>query len=480
MLALRYVYQLLHSFRYLFARHATWGTFCLLILGLIGTHQPDGISAVCRFWQLGEPDYHRLLHFFHSSAWSLHALVVHWSQVVLSQQVAVTVAGRVVLVGDHTYVVKEARRMPGVVTLHQDSQTQSKPSYFRGHHWGVLGLVVGSLAQAFCLPLDARLHQGFAHLRQAEPAAAGKDTLCSRLLEMALQFALHQDCPAILVLDAFFATGPVFGLAASFWSIARKQPYLHVLTRAKKNYVAYQAPEPPPPHPQGRPRKYGAKVKLTEVFETHHAQFCTATTQVYGRIETISYLALNLLWKPCRSPLRFVFAVTSRGPIVLMCSDLTLDPLTALALYCARVRVETLFTMLKGVIGAFRYHFWSKRLPRHSRRPTKNALLTPPAMQDLPSVQRTWRACEGFVLLGCIALGLLQLVALKFSHHIWDAFPLFLRTRSRALPSEQTVKTVLTPALQQDFLNLAPSATLQLIRPRPSRSETCGDRVPYD
>ncbi len=285
--------------------------------------------------------------------------------------------------------------------------------------------MVGSFAQAFCLPLDARLHQGFAHLRQDEPAAAGKDTLCSRLLEMALQFARRQDCPAILVLDAFFAIGPVFTRAASLWSVALKQPYLHIVTRAKKNYVAYHEPEPPPPHTHGRPRKYGEKVKLTEVFETHHAQFCTATTQVYGRVETISYLALNLLWKPFHGPLRFVFAVTSRGPIVLMCSDLTLDPLTALTLYCARVRVETLFAMLKGVSGAFRYHFWSKRLPRHSRRPKKNALLRPPAVQDLPTVQRTWQACEGFVLLGCIALGLLQLVALKFSHHIWDACPLF-------------------------------------------------------
>lgn len=480
MLALSYVYQLLHSFRYLFARHATWVTFGLLVLGMIGSHQPDGVSAVCRFWQLSEPDYHRLLHFFHSSAWSLTALVAHWSQLVLTQEVAVTVADRVVLVGDHTYVVKEARRMPGVVTLHQDSQTQSKPSYFRGHHWGVIGLVVGSLAQAFCLPLDARLHQGFAHLRQEEPAAAEKDTLCSRLLAMALQFALRQDCPAILVLDAFFATGPVFTWAASLWSIARQQPYLHVLTRAKKNYVAYHEPELPPPHPQGRPRKYGVKVTLTEVFETQHAQFCTATAQVYGRVETISYLALNLLWKPVHGPLRFVFAVTSRGPIVLMCSDLSLDPLTALALYGARVRVETLFTMLKGVIGAFRYHFWSKRLPRHSRRPKKNALLKPPAVQDLPTVQRTWQACEGFVLLGCIAVGLLQLVALKFSHHIWDAFPLFLRTRSRALPSEQTVKTVLAHALQQDFLHLAPRATLPVIRPRSSRPGTCEDRAPED
>jgi hypothetical protein len=214
--------------------------------------------------------------------------------------------------------------------------------------------VVGSLAQAFCLPLDARLHQGFAHLRQEEPAAAETDTLWSRLLAMALPFARRQACPAILVLDAFFATGPVFTWAASLWSIAGKQPYLHIVTRAKKNYVAYHELEPPPPHPQGRPRKYGEKGKLPEVFETPHAQFCTATAQVSGRVETSSYLVLNLLWKPCRGPLRFVFAVTRRGPIVLRCRELSLDPLTALSLYGARVRGETLFAMLKGVIGAFR------------------------------------------------------------------------------------------------------------------------------
>jgi hypothetical protein len=96
-----------------------------------------------------EIGYHRLLHFFHSCAWCLDAVVAHWSHLVLAQHVAVMVKGRAVLLGDHTYVVKDARRMPGVATLHQASETQSKPSYFRGHHWGVVGLLVGTLAQAF-------------------------------------------------------------------------------------------------------------------------------------------------------------------------------------------------------------------------------------------------------------------------------------------------------------------------------------------
>ncbi len=78
-------------------------------------------------------------------------------------------------------------------------------------------------------------------------------------------------------------------------------------------------------------------------------------------------MAINLLWKPTGDMIRFVLAVTSRGPIVLMCSDLNQDPLSAIRLYCMRVRVEIMFDMLKNVLGAFSYRFWSKGMPKHSR-----------------------------------------------------------------------------------------------------------------
>jgi len=127
MLALSYLYHMLATFRPLFSRHTPWVLFCVVILGFIGTPHLEGLTSLCRFWFMEEADYHRLLHFFHSCAWSLGDLVRHWSHLVLSQQVAVSVEGRAVLLGDHTAVVKDARRMPGVVTLYQDSETQSKP-----------------------------------------------------------------------------------------------------------------------------------------------------------------------------------------------------------------------------------------------------------------------------------------------------------------------------------------------------------------
>jgi DDE superfamily endonuclease len=482
MLALHYLYHMLGTFRPLFARHTPWVLFSLVVLGLIGTSHMEGLSSLCRFWLLEEADYHRLLHFFHSSAWCLDTLVTHWSHLVLRQQVAVTVQGRAVLLGDHTMVSKDARRMPGVVTLHQDSETQSKPSYFRGHYWGVVGLLVGSLSEAFCLPLEARLHQGFAHLDPAPSSSTtDRDTQCVRLVHMALDFVRRHDTPAILVLDAFFAIRTVFGLANSLWSITLQQPSLSILTRAKKSYVAYREPEAPTTRSPGRPRTYGDKITLNEVFKTHHTQFLSASCQVYGRVETVSYLALNLLWKPLKGPLRFLFVITSRGPIVLMCSDLTIDPLMAISLYCARVRIETMFAMLKGVLGTFAYRFWSKYVPRHSRKPRKNTTLQHPQAQHLPAVHRTWAACERFVMLGCIALGMLQLIALKFPGPIWASFTRFLRTRSRTVPSERTVKEVLAQALLQDFHTLKPSALMQEMHHlghTPNEDDGQGDKTP--
>lgn len=109
MLALSYLSQMLYTFRPLCARHLAWTMFCAVILGFIGSHHVEAITSLCHFWHMDETGYHQLLHFFHASAWCLEAVVAHWSHRVLAQHVAVMVQGRMVLVGDHTSVVKDAK-----------------------------------------------------------------------------------------------------------------------------------------------------------------------------------------------------------------------------------------------------------------------------------------------------------------------------------------------------------------------------------
>jgi hypothetical protein len=228
-----------------------------------------------------------------------------------------------------------------------------------------------------------------------------------------------------------------------------------MITRAKKNSGASEPAVPQPTPTRGRPPQYGKIVKLAEVVETHAEQFVQATCTVSGHVETVSYLAVNLWWKPRHAPRRFVCAITSRGPMVLRCSDLESDPLLAITVYCARGRIATVLAMRKGLLGTCTYRFWSKRLPRPTRKPTTNAPRPAPHLEHLETGRSPWEAWERFGMLGCLALGVLQLVALKVPGQFWDGFRLFLRTRSRAVPAARTVKAVRGQERARYFPNVA-------------------------
>ena len=94
-----------------------------------------------------------------------------------------------------------------------------------------------------------------------------------------------------------------------------------------------------------------------------------------------------------------------------------------------------------------------------------------PSSQSFPVVHRCWDAYERFVSLGAISLGLLQLLALKFTDSVWSQFGAFLRTRSRMLPSERTVKSVIAGLLLKDFNSFAPHAILRGILGRFAREK---------
>ena len=68
--------------------------------------------------------------------------------------------------------------------------------------------------------------------------------------------------------------------------------------------------------------------------------------------------------------------------------------------------------------------------------------------------------------LAAIVLGVLPLIALTFPLDVWGQCNTFLRTRSRHLPSERTVKDVVAQMVLEDFLAVAPSGTMQEMRAR--------------
>lgn len=429
-----YLEQLLHALRPAFSRQAAFGWFIIAIAGFVMRTDTYGVSSIIRALCLAPLCYPCLLHFFHSSAWNIPALLQQWWLWLIRQEAAYKVNGRIVLNGDHTKTVKDGRKIPEVETLHQDSETGSKPSYFRGHHWGFLGLLTNAAKKFWSTPLWAEIHHDGLEEKRS-----------TRIVTTAINITHAINHKAYLVLDAFFAVGPVF-LAARMAADA----CLHIITRAKKNVVAYLPAAKKEKGKRGRNPVYGEKLKLMTLFDSGAFPFSTMEAQVYDTLETVKYLLLDLLWKPAKATIRFFLVESSHGRIIIMTSDLKMTAQSALFLYCKRASIETLFNSLKNLLGAMCYHFWSKYLKPSSRRPAKNNMPSPKSTRP-NKTKNTLAAIEKFVVTQMIVLGTLQLMSLKFGKEIILRAQCWMRTSPGPVPSEFVTKIALVHSLKSNL-----------------------------
>jgi hypothetical protein len=452
----RYLEELLKALRPAFSRRAAFEWFVIVVAGLLLRGEHYGVSSLVRALLLDPASYPCLLHFFHSTAWSTETLLASWRKWLMREGLAYRLNGRIVLVGDHTKIPKDGRKMPAVTTMHQESETGSKPSYFRGHNWGCLGLLINAGRQFFAAPLWAEIHRD-----------SPVDSQTTYLVRVAGRLAREMRQPAILVLDAFFAARSVFEVAASEGGL------LHILTRAKKNVVAYLPPLQPQQKKRGRPKKYGEKLKLQTLFDAWKERFETGQAEVYGRTEMVGHLTLDLLWQPTKNLVRFFLIETSRGRIILMTSDLEMEATAALHLYCRRVTIETLFDVLKNLLGGMGYHFWSQYLRPSSRRPKKNA--AEPVSSQPEKTARTLAAIENFLAVQLVVAGVLQLLACRFGSEIQARSRCWLRTPCGEIPSLFVTRHALASLLRRNFRNIANDLITQLIRKKQKEGRKAGN-----
>ncbi len=157
--------------------------------------------------------------------------------------------------------------------------------------------------------------------------------------------------PFYLVADAYYAAGKVArGLL---------EQNNHLLTRVRSNAVAFNQHIEQDTTQRGRPRLYGAKVKLKSLLSDCGLKQ-SAQSPVYGEHDvTIEYRTCDLLWRPLGRLVRFV-AVThpTRGSCLLMRTDTSLSAIEIIGLYGLRFKIEHSFKQAVRPIGSFAYHFW--------------------------------------------------------------------------------------------------------------------------
>jgi hypothetical protein len=434
-----------------------------------------GVSSIVRELVIDPKKYTSIIHFFHSTAWSLESLQNKWLDIVKNSGSLYRLDGFITLIGDGVKQVKEAGRMPGVKKLRQESENSSKPAFIRGHHFGGIGVLAGGLIKQFCLPLSLTLHEGVDTILRWEAPNYKEESHVSRLVREACKIAQSLNEQCLLLLDRYFLTQPALkSIMDAAAKNGGKWPVI-LITRPKDNYTAWYKPDvqtiadaakaankprrgrkPKSGKPQVQKPPLGEKIKIMDLFTLKAQEFTKASLMMYGDNKDVSLFCINLIWgRELFQELRFVLVNWDGNQSLFVTTALDMDPGRVVELYTYRFKIETFFRAFKQSMAGFGYHFWTRRMPAFSMFATVEAMeqklqeVTAKVSKD--SIISTYHAIEGFVMFACIAMGTIQLCSLRFAKDINNNEKRWTRTSNKGVPAEETTMINLRFALPTLF-----------------------------
>jgi hypothetical protein len=214
-----------------------------------------------------------------------------------------------------------------------------------------------------------------------------------------------------------------------------------IVTKAKANCTAYGLPQKKPG--RGRPSKKGQAIRLMNLFESEAAAFREADMILYGKEEQVKYHSVDLLWgQKLYQKLRFVLVEYKGIRSILASTDLSLEPMQIIRLYGFRQKIECTFREMKQQTGGFCYHFWTKSMPklnRYLRKDAPHPLEAVTKKRAKQNILSAVRATECHLMLSVIAMGIVQMVSMKFSGELNVSGFRYLRTPSGSVVSEATI-----------------------------------------
>jgi hypothetical protein len=404
-----------------------------------------GVSSVIRALGFAGRFYDRILDFFHSNGTCPDRLSRQWAKVVVSRIPGIVrVNNMPVLLGDGIKIPKRGRKMPAVKLLHQVSESNTKPEYIMGHSIQVISLLVSAAESFFAIPLSGRIHEGLVFSNRDQR------TLPTKFIDLISQLGIGE--PFYLVADAYYACRSV--------ALSLVNQGCHLISRTRKNSVAFEPIDAPKKRTRGRPKVYGKKIKLFCLFDNAKLEWKSAESPVYGEKGVIlRYLCVDLIWRPIRRLARFVLVDhPSRGRCIFISTDLSIDPIVVIRLYGLRYKIELSFKQAVRTLGVYVYHFWMRGMEKikyHSG----DQHLHHQTDKYRDAIKRKIAAYHRHIQLGLIAQGIMQCLAITKPQLVWSKFGSWLCTiRPGIPPSELVVMSALRQELPEFLATCGPSS----------------------
>ncbi|MGA0197501.1 MAG: hypothetical protein ACO3JP_07745 [Schleiferiaceae bacterium] len=403
-----------------------------------------GVAGLVRTLGLEAAAYESMLGLFHSSAvnrTSLQMALFSWIRLRF-RNLIVRIGDKELLVLDAKKQAKSGKRMPGVKWHHQESSSASKKEYVTAHSFECMGLVVNCLGCVSCLVFLIRMIDGFRvnnrdglSLKEkvGELISANATILAGR----------------IVVCDAWYAAQQV--LKPSI------QASVTVITRVGKDAVACFDPVRIP-GVRGRPPKYGKTIKLLSLFDTLE-MFTGKVKSCAGEARQVTYWHIELLWQPIKQKVLFVGTQDENGRrIILLCTDLGIDPLEVIQGYVYRSSIEHSFWLSTQFFSSWTYRFWTKLpLVKSDLKGNFNLHLCNDHLREV--FKGKIRAYEIFLTIGFLSHAVFLFVGMQLESSSINTNILFFRSKNRVTGASIPIMRALLVADYQNIVRSRKSDT---------------------
>ena len=411
----------LQVFRKNFSRKAQFEWFVVFVIGFLAKTDSLGISSIVRALKLNENSYESLQHFFFANGYLANELVETWYSIMGGNRYLFKYNGRNVVIGDGTKVPKTGEKIIGTYFITDGKEEPNKPKVTFGNFFGITGLVAENNSCRYCIPAKVNIQGGIkpiADWKGAKKLGISNNSHVVQMIDNIADLAKHTG-PAYAILDRFFGNNAAIK-RTRYWNRKFGSPLLHLVTRPKRNYVAYEVkPRKKKGDGPGRIPFLGKKRKIFDTFKERAAYFVDIGHLDYIDGRNIKIYQEDMRWGEDHTVLRFAFIqyVDINGKLqqeVFMTTDLTLSALQIIELYNIRWSIECSIRTMKQDFNVFSHRCWSKYAPCLSDYDGKSSerLVCINDEREKQHILRALGSISLFVSVATIAAGLAMMLAL--------------------------------------------------------------------